>query len=69
MQEKQTEAVSVDEITILRLAGEESSIVGHCPQFYSSTVLEFYCFIKQFLALCSEAIFNLRPKKRTSVFC
>lgn len=39
MQEKQTKVMSVDEITILRLAGEESSIVGHCPQFYNSTVL------------------------------
>lgn len=62
MQEKQTEVMSVDEITILRLVGEENSVVGHCLQFYN-------VFIKQFLSLCSEAIFNLKPKKRTLAFC
>lgn len=36
---KADRSMSVDEITILRLAGEESSIVGHCTQFYNSTVL------------------------------
>lgn len=61
MQGKQTEGMSVDEITILRLVGEENSVVGHCLQFYN-------VFIKQFLSLCSEAIFNLRPKKETFAF-
>lgn len=61
VQGKQTEGMSVDEITILRLVGEENSVVGHCLQFYN-------VFIKQFLSLCSEAIFNLRPKKETFAF-
>lgn len=61
MQEKQTEVMSVDEITILKLVGEESSVAGHCLQFYS-------VFIKQFLSLCSEAIFNLKPKKELLPF-
>lgn len=61
MQEKQPEVMSVDEITILRLVGEENSVVGHCHQFYN-------VFIKQFLSSCSETIFNLRSKKRTFAF-
>lgn len=61
MQEKQPEVMSVDVITILRLAGEEKNVVGHCHQFYN-------IFIKQFLSLCSETIFNLRPKKRPFAF-
>lgn len=51
MQEKQTELISVDEITILRLVGEENSVVGHCLQFYN-------VFIKKFFSLSSEAIFD-----------
>lgn len=61
MQEKQTEVMGVDEITILRLVSEENSVVGHCLQFYN-------VFIKQFLSLCSEAIFNSKPEKRTFAF-
>lgn len=61
MQEKKPEVMSVDEITILRLVGEENSVVGHCHQFYS-------VFTKGFLSLGSEAIFNLRPKKELLPF-
>lgn len=45
----------------LRLVGEENSVVGHCLQFCN-------VFIKQLLSLGSEAIFNLRPNKRTFAF-
>lgn len=61
MQEKQTEVMSVDKITILRLVGEEYGVVGRCLQFFN-------IFIKQFLSLCSEAIFNLKPKKELLPF-
>lgn len=61
MLEKLAELMSVDEITILRLVGEENIVVGHCLQFCK-------VFLKQFLSLGSEAIFNLRPNKRTFAF-
>lgn len=52
MQEKQTELMSIDEMTILRLVGKENSVVGHCLQFYNVFI------VKQFLSLSSEAIFD-----------